>query len=70
VRVTQVPFSDNPFKGILCLCAHSTSLIRLNDRQAIARAVYAQADIILLDDVFSALDGETEAHGKKTDTQL
>ncbi|KAJ7359935.1 P-loop containing nucleoside triphosphate hydrolase protein [Mycena albidolilacea] len=31
-------------------------------RLAIARAVYAQADLILLDDVFSALDGETEAH--------
>ncbi|KAJ6522258.1 P-loop containing nucleoside triphosphate hydrolase protein [Mycena capillaripes] len=29
---------------------------------AIARAVYARADLILLDDVFSALDGETEAH--------
>ncbi|KAJ7138602.1 hypothetical protein C8R46DRAFT_1361683 [Mycena filopes] len=33
-------------------------------RQAIARAVYARADLILLDDVFSALDGETEAHGR------
>ncbi|KAJ6470710.1 hypothetical protein DFH09DRAFT_1477440 [Mycena vulgaris] len=32
------------------------------DWQAIARAVYARADLILLDDVFSALDGETEAH--------
>ncbi|KAJ7669754.1 hypothetical protein B0H17DRAFT_1141992 [Mycena rosella] len=32
-------------------------------RLAIARAVYARADLILLDDVFSALDGETEAHG-------
>ncbi|KAJ7880551.1 ABC transporter type 1, transmembrane domain-containing protein [Mycena olivaceomarginata] len=31
-------------------------------RKAIARAVYAQADLVLLDDVFSALDGETEAH--------
>ncbi|KAJ7833676.1 P-loop containing nucleoside triphosphate hydrolase protein [Mycena leptocephala] len=31
-------------------------------RLAIARAVYAQADLVLLDDVFSALDGETEAH--------
>ncbi|KAJ7224728.1 P-loop containing nucleoside triphosphate hydrolase protein [Mycena haematopus] len=31
-------------------------------RLAIARAVYARADLILLDDVFSALDGETEAH--------
>ncbi|KAF7334709.1 hypothetical protein MVEN_02301600 [Mycena venus] len=31
-------------------------------RLAIARAVYAQADLILLDDVFSALDGETEVH--------
>jgi ABC-type phosphate transport system ATPase subunit len=51
---------------MLCSCAHSTFLIRLNDMQAIARAVYAQADLILLDDVFSALDGETEAHGKKT----
>ncbi|KAF8145129.1 P-loop containing nucleoside triphosphate hydrolase protein [Mycena galopus ATCC 62051] len=29
---------------------------------AIARAVYARADLILLDDVFSALDGETEAY--------
>ncbi|KAJ7899195.1 P-loop containing nucleoside triphosphate hydrolase protein [Mycena olivaceomarginata] len=29
---------------------------------AIARAVYARADLILPDDVFSALDGETEAH--------
>ncbi|KAJ7669760.1 P-loop containing nucleoside triphosphate hydrolase protein [Mycena rosella] len=33
-----------------------------SDRSAIARAVYARADLILLDDVFSALDGETEAH--------
>ncbi|KAF7360011.1 hypothetical protein MVEN_00728700 [Mycena venus] len=31
-------------------------------RLAIARAVYARADLVLLDDVFSALDGETEAH--------
>ncbi|KAF7339150.1 hypothetical protein MVEN_01992000 [Mycena venus] len=31
-------------------------------RLAIARAVYSQADLVLLDDVFSALDGETEAH--------
>jgi hypothetical protein len=31
--------------------------------QALARAVYARADLVLLDDVFSALDGETEAHG-------
>ncbi|KAJ7465565.1 P-loop containing nucleoside triphosphate hydrolase protein [Mycena latifolia] len=31
-------------------------------RLAIARAVYARADLILLDDVFSALDGETETH--------
>ncbi|KAF8184562.1 hypothetical protein K438DRAFT_2020317 [Mycena galopus ATCC 62051] len=31
-------------------------------RLAIARAVYSQADLLLLDDVFSALDGETEAH--------
>ncbi|KAJ7717538.1 P-loop containing nucleoside triphosphate hydrolase protein [Mycena maculata] len=31
-------------------------------RLAIARAVYAHADLVLLDDVFSALDGETEAH--------
>ncbi|KAJ7644824.1 P-loop containing nucleoside triphosphate hydrolase protein [Roridomyces roridus] len=31
-------------------------------RVAIARAVYARADLVLLDDVFSALDGETEAH--------
>ncbi|KAJ7215431.1 P-loop containing nucleoside triphosphate hydrolase protein [Mycena pura] len=31
-------------------------------RLALARAVYARADLILLDDVFSALDGETEAH--------
>ncbi|KAF8195279.1 P-loop containing nucleoside triphosphate hydrolase protein [Mycena galopus ATCC 62051] len=31
-------------------------------RLAIARAVYAQADLVLLDDVLSALDGETEAH--------
>ncbi|KAJ7837907.1 P-loop containing nucleoside triphosphate hydrolase protein [Mycena leptocephala] len=34
-------------------------------RLAIARAVYARADLVLLDDVFSALDGETEAHGKE-----
>ncbi|KAJ7149444.1 P-loop containing nucleoside triphosphate hydrolase protein [Mycena crocata] len=32
------------------------------DWQALARAVYARADLVLLDDVFSALDGETEAH--------
>ncbi|KAJ7489763.1 P-loop containing nucleoside triphosphate hydrolase protein [Mycena galericulata] len=31
-------------------------------RLAIARAVYTRADLVLLDDVFSALDGETEAH--------
>ncbi|KAJ7364775.1 P-loop containing nucleoside triphosphate hydrolase protein, partial [Mycena albidolilacea] len=31
-------------------------------RLAIARAVYARADLVLLDDVLSALDGETEAH--------
>ncbi|KAJ6526464.1 P-loop containing nucleoside triphosphate hydrolase protein [Mycena capillaripes] len=31
-------------------------------RLAIARAVYARADLVLFDDVFSALDGETEAH--------
>ncbi|KAJ7163527.1 P-loop containing nucleoside triphosphate hydrolase protein [Mycena crocata] len=31
-------------------------------RLAIARAVYARADLVMLDDVFSALDGETEAH--------
>ncbi|KAK7018259.1 P-loop containing nucleoside triphosphate hydrolase protein [Favolaschia claudopus] len=31
-------------------------------RVALARAVYARADLILLDDVFSALDGETEGH--------
>ncbi|KAJ7753658.1 P-loop containing nucleoside triphosphate hydrolase protein, partial [Mycena maculata] len=31
-------------------------------RLAVARAVYARADLVLLDDVFSALDGETEAH--------
>ncbi|KAJ7079446.1 P-loop containing nucleoside triphosphate hydrolase protein [Mycena belliarum] len=31
-------------------------------RVAIARAVYSRADLVLLDDVFSALDGETEAH--------
>ncbi|KAJ6498648.1 hypothetical protein DFH09DRAFT_1103095 [Mycena vulgaris] len=31
-------------------------------RHAIARAVYARADLVLLDDVLSALDGETEAH--------
>ncbi|KAJ7747834.1 P-loop containing nucleoside triphosphate hydrolase protein [Mycena metata] len=31
-------------------------------RLAIARAIYARADLVLLDDVFSALDGETEAH--------
>ncbi|KAJ7186396.1 P-loop containing nucleoside triphosphate hydrolase protein [Mycena filopes] len=31
-------------------------------RVAIARAVYARANLVLLDDVFSALDGETEAH--------
>ncbi|KAJ7747833.1 P-loop containing nucleoside triphosphate hydrolase protein [Mycena metata] len=31
-------------------------------RLAIARAVYARAELVLLDDVFSALDGETEAH--------
>ncbi|KAJ7803443.1 P-loop containing nucleoside triphosphate hydrolase protein [Mycena olivaceomarginata] len=29
---------------------------------AIARAVYTRADLVLLDDVFSTLDGETEAH--------
>lgn len=34
-------------------------------RLAVARAVYAQADLVLLDDVFSALDGETEAHGQR-----
>lgn len=38
--------------------------LRLLDVQAIARAVYARADFVLLDDVFSALDGETEAYGK------
>ncbi|KAJ7734086.1 P-loop containing nucleoside triphosphate hydrolase protein [Mycena metata] len=31
-------------------------------RLALARAVYARADLVLLDDVFSALDGKTEAH--------
>ncbi|KAJ7203983.1 P-loop containing nucleoside triphosphate hydrolase protein [Mycena rebaudengoi] len=31
-------------------------------RLAVARAVYARADLVLLDDVFSALDGDTEAH--------
>ncbi|KAL7413440.1 P-loop containing nucleoside triphosphate hydrolase protein [Mrakia frigida] len=31
-------------------------------RLSLARAVYAEADLILLDDTFSALDGETEAH--------
>ncbi|KAJ6527171.1 P-loop containing nucleoside triphosphate hydrolase protein [Mycena capillaripes] len=35
---------------------------RNNPPKAIARAVYARADLVLLDDVFSALDGETEAH--------
>ncbi|KAJ6507526.1 hypothetical protein DFH09DRAFT_1101230 [Mycena vulgaris] len=30
--------------------------------QAIAQAVYARADLVLLDGVLSALDGETEAH--------
>lgn len=30
--------------------------------QALARAIYADAPILLLDDVLSALDGETEKH--------
>jgi hypothetical protein len=32
--------------------------------------VYARADLVLLDDVFSALDGETEAHGKRDTSQI
>jgi len=31
-------------------------------RQALARAVYAKPEIIILDDVLSALDSKTEAH--------
>jgi hypothetical protein len=34
--------------------------------QGLARAVYAHAPVTLLDDTFSALDAETEAHGEHT----
>lgn len=43
-----------------CTRKASTSLTILP--QALARAVYADAPILLLDDVLSALDGETEKH--------
>ncbi len=33
-------------------------------RVALARAVYSNAGLVLLDDTFSALDGETEEHGE------
>lgn len=42
-----------------------TSIRRIaSSLQSLARAVYADADLVLLDDTFSALDGETEAHGE------
>ncbi|KAJ7653006.1 P-loop containing nucleoside triphosphate hydrolase protein [Mycena rosella] len=49
--------------GVLTCCVLGATLSGgQRQRLAIARAVYARTDLVLLDDVFSALDGETEAH--------
>jgi ABC-type methionine transport system ATPase subunit len=49
------------FRQSLSAPAEHLELDLLTRLQALARAVYARCEIVLLDDSFSALDGKTES---------